>query len=92
MGHAAASLRRATMVGRDLMTEPFKVCDPVFIRPLGRRGIITWVHAAGRPLYRVASYGEVGLFEGSSLAPLEPLMRLVASHTRAPQELCGQYA
>ena len=68
------------------MTEPFKVCDPVFIRPLGRRGIITWVHAVGRPLYRVASYGEIGLFEASSLAPLEPLMRLVASRTPAPQE------
>jgi hypothetical protein len=74
------------------MTQQFKVCDPVFIRPLGRRGIITWVQGAERPLYRVASYGEIRLFEESSLAPLEPLVRLVVSHAPVPRELSGQYA
>ena len=74
------------------MTQQFKVCDPVFVRPLGRRGIITWVHGAERPLYRVASYGEIGLFEASTLAPLEPLMRLVVSHTPAPLETSVQCA
>ena len=81
-----------TIAERDVMTRQFKVCDPVFIRPLGRRGIITWVHGAERPLYRVASYGEIRLFEASTLAPLEPLMRLVVSNTPASQELGGQCA
>jgi hypothetical protein len=74
------------------MREQFKVCDPVFIRPLGRRGIITWVHEADPPRYSVASYGEVGIFDGSALAALEPLVRLVASNPWLPQELDGQYA
>ena len=74
------------------MRERFKVCDPVFIRPLGRRGIITWVHEADRPRYSVASYGEIGIFDGSALAALEPRMRLVVSNLPVPQQLGGQYA
>ncbi len=42
--------------------------------------------------YSVASYGETRIFEGSSLAPLEPLMRLVVSRSLVPEELSGQCA
>ncbi len=74
------------------MRQQFKVCEPVFIRPLGRRGIITWVLGSEPPRYSVASYGEIGTFEGASLAPLEPLMRLVVSRLLLPEEFSGQCA
>jgi len=74
------------------MRQQFKVCELVFIRPLGRRGIITWVLGTEPPLYSVASYGETRTFEGSSLAPLEPLMRLVVNRMPIPEELSDQCA
>jgi hypothetical protein len=74
------------------MRQQFKVCEPVFIRPLGRRGIITWVLGSDPLLYSVASYGETRTFEGASLAPLEPLMRLVVSRSLLPEEFSGQCA